>query len=75
MLLFMKGVGEDIEAKRKQHLGQDFVRFHFTSSRKKMSTILTSITDNSNGYDKRIHMKGASEIVLGNCTKWMNAEG
>jgi Ca2+ transporting ATPase len=40
-----------------------------------MSTILTSITDNSNGYDKRIHMKGASEIVLGNCTKWMNANG
>ena len=40
-----------------------------------MSTILTSITDNPNGYDKRIHMKGASEIVLGNCTKWMSADG
>lgn len=40
-----------------------------------MSTILTSIKDNSNGYDKRVHMKGASEIVLGNCTKWMNQDG
>ena len=41
MLLFMKGVGEDVEAKRRVHLTHDFVRFHFTSGRKKMSTILT----------------------------------
>ena len=40
-----------------------------------MATILEKITDNEHGYDKRIHLKGASEIVLGNCSKWMNQDG
>jgi Ca2+-transporting ATPase len=75
MLLFMKGVGEDVEAKRAVHLPENFVRFHFTSKRKKMGTILSNIKDNAFGYDKRVHMKGASEIVLANCTKWMNQDG
>ena len=68
----MDGLGAQIDEKRKQYLENNFVRFHFTSKRKKMGTILTSITDNEYGYDKRVHMKGASEIVLGNCTKYMN---
>ena len=40
-----------------------------------MTTILENVKDNENGYSKRLHMKGASEIVLGNCTKWMNQDG
>jgi len=40
-----------------------------------MGTILSNIKDNAFGYDKRVHMKGASEIVLANCTKWMNQDG
>lgn len=75
MLLFMKGVGVDVEAKRAMHLPENFIRFHFTSKRKKMGTILSKVKDNAYGYDKRVHMKGASEIVLGNCTKWMNQDG
>lgn len=65
----------NFEKVREKHLPKDFVRFHFTSKRKKMGTILSKIKDNEYGYDKRVHMKGASEIVLSNCSKWMNAEG
>lgn len=75
MLKFLAGLGVDFEQVRKTHLPHDFTRFHFTSKRKKMSTILENITDNQSGYSKRVHMKGASEIVLGNCTKWMNQDG
>jgi magnesium-transporting ATPase (P-type) len=32
--------GIDIEQKRKEKLPVDFVRFHFTSKRKRMSTII-----------------------------------
>jgi Ca2+ transporting ATPase len=75
MLLFMDGIGVNIEEKRNEFLPHGFTRFHFTSKRKKMSTILQNVKDNENGYDRRIHMKGASEIVLGNCSKWMNQDG
>jgi len=51
MLLFMHGLGVPIAQVRQDHLSSDFMRFHFTSKRKKMSTILTSIKDNENGYD------------------------
>lgn len=40
-----------------------------------MSTILENITDNENGYTKRIHVKGASEIVLETCSHYLDAEG
>ena len=75
MLLFLQGLGVNFEQKRENHLPQDFIRFHFTSKRKKMGTILSKIKDNPYKYDKRIHLKGASEIVLGNCTKYIDAEG
>lgn len=72
MLLFMQGLSVDVLSRRQTYLPEGFTRFHFTSARKKMSTILCNIKDNEHGYDKRVHMKGASEIVLGNCNKWMN---
>lgn len=75
MLKFLNGLGVDFEKVRTQYLPHDFTRFHFTSKRKKMSTILENVTDNEYGYTKRVHMKGASEIVLGNCTKWINQDG
>mgnify|MGYP000058217497 CR=1 FL=1 len=40
-----------------------------------MSTIIENCEDLSNGYDKRIHMKGASEIVLENCSYYLNEKG
>lgn len=65
----------DYEAMREKHLKDPFIRFQFTSKRKKMSTILTRIDDNEYGYDKRLHVKGAAEIILGNCSHYLNEKG
>lgn len=75
MLLLMDGIGVKLEEEREKYLPQDFTRFQFTSKRKKMSTILEHIKDNEHGYDKRVHMKGASEIVLGNCSRYLDIDG
>ena len=61
----------DYEDLRKKHLPRgrsDFNRFHFSSKRKRMSTIIENINgDTEYGYDKRIHLKGASEYILASC--------
>ena len=62
---------QDVQPIMKSNL----VRFQFTSKRKKMSTILTNITDNVYGYDKRLHTKGASEIVLSLCSNYITEDG
>lgn len=46
------------------------VRFQFDSSRKRMSTII-----NTPEGTKRIHIKGASEIVLESCTHYLDSNG
>lgn len=75
MLKMMNKFGVDIDAKRKKHLPPEFVRFHFTSKRKRMSTIIENCGHTEHGYDKRIHIKGASEIVLQSCTHYLNQDG
>lgn len=40
-----------------------------------MATVLEHIKDNEHGYDKRCHMKGASEIVLRSCTQYLDESG
>jgi hypothetical protein len=40
-----------------------------------MSTIIKNCGDTEHGYDKRIHIKGAAEIVLASCTHYLNQEG
>ncbi len=40
-----------------------------------MSTILENITDSEYGYDKRLHIKGAAEMVLNSCTHYLNQDG
>jgi Ca2+ transporting ATPase len=72
MLIMMNKFDVDFEMTRKEHLPLDFVRFHFTSKRKRMSTIIENCGATEHGYDKRIHIKGASEIVLGSCTYYLN---
>ena len=49
----------------------NLVRFPFSSTRKRMSTIIENVTGNG-GYDKRIMLKGASEIVLEVCSHYIN---
>ena len=51
------------------------IRFHFTSKRKRMSTIIEHIGSSEHNYDKRIHLKGAAEIVLESCTHYLNQNG
>lgn len=75
MMIMMQRFGADIEQKRAEHLPSDFTRFHFTSKRKRMSTILERCKDTDNSYNKRIHMKGAAEIVLASCTHYLNEHG
>jgi len=67
-----------------QHLRQkflpnpkDLMRFPFDSSRKRMSTIIELETDakTEHGYNKRIHTKGASEIVLATCSHYLDSAG
>jgi len=57
----MEKIGEDLEQVRRHHLSDNFIRFHFTSKRKRMSTILERCGQTEFGHDRRIHMKGAAE--------------
>lgn len=75
MLEMMVKFGVDFEQVRANHLPEDFVRFQFTSKRKRMSTILANVGQTENGHDRRAHMKGASEYVLGSCTYYLNQDG
>lgn len=68
----MKKFGIDFETKRKEKIPLDMMRFHFTSKRKRMSTITENCGKTEHGYDKRVHMKGAAEIVLASCSFYLN---
>jgi magnesium-transporting ATPase (P-type) len=49
--------------------------FFFTSGRKRMTSFSTNLDDPADDYNCRAQMKGASEKVLLQCNKYMNAEG
>ena len=68
----IKKFGVDQSLYEQKFLPPGFERFPFTSKRKKMSIILENIPDNQFGYNKRIHMKGAAEIVLKFCNYYIN---
>jgi magnesium-transporting ATPase (P-type) len=51
---------------------EEFVRFHFTSKRKRMSTITENNGKTETGHDKRVHMKGAAEQVLQSCNFYLD---
>lgn len=69
MLKFIVRCGFDYDKVRAEKIPKEFVRFQFDSGRKRMSTII----DGDSG--KRIHVKGASEIVLESCTHYLDANG
>mmetsp|Transcript_8662 Transcript_8662/g.8180 ORF Transcript_8662/g.8180 Transcript_8662/m.8180 type:complete len:865 (+) Transcript_8662:635-3229(+) len=75
ILKMLKQFDIDYNNLRETFLPDPFVRFQFTSKRKKMSTILQNIEDNESDYDKRLHVKGASEIVLKLCTHYIDENG
>lgn len=51
-----------------------YIRFPFSSKRKRMSTVISNATGQG-GYDKRLCIKGASEIVKGCCSHYLDENG
>jgi magnesium-transporting ATPase (P-type) len=74
MLKFIKRCGVEYEDVRRQYLPKDLIRFVFDPVRKRMSTIveLGSGDSSETGYNKRVHVKGASEIVLECCEFYLD---
>ena len=76
LLILVYKLGINIEDVRTKYLPKKYVRFHFNSKRKKMSTIVNNLSEKSeHNYNKRIHMKGASEIILESCTHYIDNDG
>ena len=77
MLKFIYRCGVDFHHYRQQYLPKEMLRFQFDSARKRMSTVLELIEgdESEHNYPKRIHVKGASEIVLATCTHYLNSNG
>jgi len=69
--------GTDVAAIQKKHdtvPGTVFIRFPFSSNRKRMSSVVSNAhTDNA--YGKRLVIKGASEMILKCCKHYMNEKG
>mmetsp|Transcript_16551 Transcript_16551/g.20923 ORF Transcript_16551/g.20923 Transcript_16551/m.20923 type:complete len:227 (-) Transcript_16551:1510-2190(-) len=67
----------NISGLRDQHkvgARDDFIRFEFSSNRKRMSTIISNATGQGD-YDKRLLCKGASELVLAECSHYIASDG
>jgi P-type Ca2+ transporter type 2B len=79
MLKFINRCDVDYQFLRQKYLpkAKDLLRFPFDSSRKRMSTVLEMEDSEAteHNYNKRLHVKGASEIVLATCTHYLDAEG
>ena len=75
MLIFLERLSVDFEAVRRDHLPEDLVRFHFTSKRKRMSTLTINNGETLHSYDRRLHTKGAAEQVLLSCTHYLDESG
>jgi len=75
MLNMMVKAGIEYEKIRAAHNSDDPIRFHFTSKRKRMSTIIENCGTTEHGYDKRCLIKGASEYVLDSCSFYLDENG
>jgi len=64
----------DVSALKKAHLSEHKIMFPFNSKRKRMSTIIENV-ETGNEYGKRLHVKGASEIVKAACSHYLDADG
>ena len=65
---------DDLRTKHKTGPKDEFMRFEFSSNRKRMSTIASDATGQG-GYDKRLLCKGASELVVEQCSHYIAADG
>lgn len=79
MLKFIRRCGVDYEGVRNTYLPKDLIRFVFDPVRKRMATVVelpeNEVSQTQFGYGRRVHVKGASEIVLESCTTYLDEEG
>jgi len=64
----------DSKALFEKHLSVHKMRFPFSSKRKRMSTVVENL-ETTNSYGKRLHVKGASEIVKNCCSHFLDIDG
>lgn len=74
MIEFVERFGVNIPEVRNKFLPKDYTYFPFSSKRKRMSTIIEN-TDSNDGYNKRIHIKGAPDLLINACSHYMTADG
>jgi len=51
------------------------IRFPFSTLRKRFSTVLENVTEAKPGYNKRLMVAGASEIIKNCCSKYLDENG
>jgi len=73
LLEFLENRGQDYNALRNQYLNANSVKFPFSSQRKRMSSVLEGVEDGLPSK-RRMHIKGASEIVLEACSHFHSFE-
>ena len=69
----LKSTGVDAESIRAKHLGNEIV-FPFNARRKRQSTIIENATG-AGGYDRRLLVKGASELIINSCSHYIDESG
>ena len=77
MLKFIQRCDTDFHYMREHYTCNPMIRFPFDSSRKRMSTVIELDEDDEteHGFNRRLHTKGASEIVLETCSHYIDANG
>jgi len=79
MLRFIRRCDVDYEAVRNSLLPKDLIRFVFDPVRKRMATVVelpeAEVPNTEHGYKRRVHVKGASEIVLESCNAYLDEAG
>ena len=72
LMKFISKFGMNLTEIIDKKLGEKYTRFHFTSKRKKMSTVVKgSISGDSPSIPDRLYMKGAPEYVMGCCNEML----
>ena len=77
MLKFISRCHCDYLALRSRYLPAGYLRYQFDSARKRMSTVITldESEPTEHDYNLRVHVKGASEIILETCTHYLDKNG
>lgn len=76
MTTLLERAGINIATVRADHLSEPFIRFPFTSGRKRMSTVTKhKEAALESGCYARLQIKGASEIVCRACSHYLDENG